>query len=172
VLGKVRNLFNMNVTHELYAYIVQGFRNLETGVRGLLFRDRQLDARVNSQGRAYIEIPAYLSAKFRIYQPDREGKATVMIIIDDLYAYAGERNGKQLFDNPVIWGRVQRNTNQGESLFFFNDPPAREAIAELKQKLVEDGVVDASIFEPEDVIGRQPRSEKATLPPPPVGGGS
>jgi len=170
-MGKVRNLFNMNVTHELYAYILQAFRNLETGVRSLMFRDRHIEARANAQGRAFIEIPAYLSAKIRVYQPDRDGKATLMIIIDDLYAYAGERNGKQLFDNPVIWGRVQRNANQGESLFFFNDPPAREAVAELKQKLVEDGVVDASIFEPEDVIG-QPKTERRHLPPPPVGGKS
>lgn len=165
----MRNLFNMNTTHELYGYIVQAFRNLETGVRGLLFRDRRLDARANAQGRSYIEIPAYLSAKFRVYQPDGDGKSTVMIIIDDLYAFAGERNGRQLFDNPVIWGRVQRNANQGESLFFFNDPPAREAVAELKRRLVKDGVVDASIFEPEDVIG-QPRTERTPLQPPTVRG--
>jgi hypothetical protein len=167
---KKRNLFNMNPTHELYTYIVQAFKNLESGVRTLLFRERTLNAKFNVKGAAYLEIPAYLGAKFRVYQPDREGKATIMIIIDDLYAYAGEKNGRQVFDNPVLWGRVQRNTNQGETLFFFNDPPAKEAIAELKQQLVEKGVVDASIFDPEDLVGI-PETSRELVPPPPVGGG-
>lgn len=159
-----RNLFNINPTHELYQMLVSAFHTLELGIRSFMFRDRTIDIRVNGQGRAYLEVPAYLSAKFRIYQPDTNGKANVMVIIDDLYAFAGERNGKQVFDNPILWGRIQRNANQGESLFFFNDPPAREAMAELKRALMEKGVSPELLEDPEVVDAPKVEAPRANTP--------
>lgn len=146
-------MFNMSSRSEVGQALLEVFRTLEKGVSTFLFRGRVLSARTNRKKRRYIEIPAHLSVKFRVYAPDDNGKATVMAIIDDLYAEVGQRGEKKLYDNPVLWGQVMRNTAKGLSLYFFNDPPVREALKEFKVQLVRDGVVTepARIFTTEEL---------------------
>lgn len=168
---KQRNLFNISRENELYQVLLQAYRNLQKGILGLIFRGRQVNGRVNNQGRGFIDVPASLSAKFRIYAPDAQGKSTVMIIIDDLYAVAGERNGKTLYDNPVLWGRIQQvQGGSGETIFFFNDPSGREVMNELKAALDSKGIPWPEELEQAEPKPASRATRPAAVPPPPVRG--
>jgi hypothetical protein len=163
-----RNLFNMNQDSEVYQGILGAFRALERKDNVVDFRERQIPTRRNTRGRRFVEVPAHLSVRFRIYEPDDQGKSLLMAVIDDLYAFAGEDEGRNQYDNPVLWGRVMRNANRGVSLFFFNDPPAREAVAEVKKDLVARGLVRPEQVFTEDELaamaGRGEYAEKLEAP--------
>jgi len=162
-----RNLFNMDRESELYKGLMGAYKALIRGAT-FMFRKRECPTRVNSKNRAYIDIPAYFTVQFRVYQPDNEGKSVVMAIVKDMFANAGERDGKTMYDNPVLWGRIMRTAEtRSETLFFFNDPTPREAIAELKQALVSKGLVDPAAFEMVDVeqLDRTRAPVKKVAPP-------
>jgi hypothetical protein len=155
-----RALFNMDSKSEVVKGIMEAFRALSRGARNLVFRGKTINRRTNARGRGYVEITAALETKFRIYEPDEHGKSTVMAIVDDLYAKKGEIDGKTIYENPILWGRVQTNRGR-ENLFFFNDGTPREAIEEYKIGLVRTGVVEpAKIFTEEEVAKLKDRLEE------------
>ena len=155
-------LFNMDGKSETVKGIMEAFRALSRGVRSFVFRGKTINSRTNGKGRKYIEVVAALETKFRIYEPDAAGKSTVMAIIDDLYAKKGEMDGKTIYENPIIWGRVQTNRGK-ENLFFFNDGTPREAIEEFKIGLVQAGVVEpAKIFTANEAAQLQDRFKEVT----------
>ena len=139
---KQRSLFNIGRNSEILQGITGAYRALAKGINHI-FRGRTCERRVNAKGKAYIEVPAYFTVMFRVYEPDQDGKSTIMAIIKDLFANAGERNGQTLYDNPVLWGRVMPNQN----VFFFNDPSPREVLEDYKRQLISKGLVDESSLE-------------------------
>jgi len=159
-------LYNLGQQTELFQGLVGAFKALERGDKAFVFRGRAMEVRTNAKGRASIEIPAYFTVKFRVYAP-QDGKSGLMAIIDDLFASAGEVGGKPQWDNPILWGRIMRNANQGESLFFFNDPSPREAIADFKAELVKRGIATQeqldSVEPPTEL--REKRPAPIDLPP-------
>ena len=113
------NLLNMDKKSEMYEALLNAFRGLERGTPSMDFRNRKIEVKKNRRGRRYLELPGYLTVKFRVYEP-QDSKSVVMAIVTDLWR-PEEVDGRQVSDNPVFWGRVQRGRGDKENLFFFHD---------------------------------------------------
>lgn len=130
----MKPLFNMDRQSELYGAIVGAYKALIKRMNTFRFRQRDLKVRTNGKGRQYVEIPAHLTVRVRVYAA-RDGKSTVMAVVDDLFARTAKEGQ---YDNPVLWGQIKEG-GSGTNLFFFNDPKPQEVRDEVRKQLSEMG---------------------------------